>query len=199
MRIDFESVIEKIGAELRRRSGNLKCPFCGKMSFKVYDDAKAQCHSSSCKWKGNAVNLYADYKKISYEDARTELIGLYKAGDVWLKKRTYAEAKRKFIADLKFLAECRMYFAFYGNKRASQSILQRMSGISKGSFSKVLDGKLDEVSPEMWAKVILFLKDKINLKQFRQDIGGGEYFERMIEEDQLGQSVKKLMHSRKRA
>lgn len=197
MEIDVETVIEQMGAELRRRSGNLKCPFCGKMSFKVYDDAKAHCHNNLCKWSGNAYRLYADYKKISYEESREELNKLYKSGKVFLRKLTYDEAKKKFIDDLRFLSECRMYFAFYGNRRASQTALQRMSGVTKGPFSKVLDGKLDGSSAEMWAKVILFLKTKINLKQFRQDISGDEYFERMIEEEQLGQAVKKLMHTRK--
>ena len=192
MEIDFEDVIMKIGAELRRRSGNLKCPFCGKMSFKVYNDAKAKCHNASCGWSGNAIKLYSDYKKITYQEAFAELTGLYKAGEINLRKRTYAEAKAKLADDLEFLAECRMYLAFYGRDRSSQTDIQKMSGLSKAVFSKVLDGKLDEVGVESWWKVILILKEKINLKQFRQDRLDKDYFVRMIEE-RMKDAVKKLM------
>jgi hypothetical protein len=181
--IDFESIFQKLGLPTRKRYELYKCPFCGHMSFKVYDDARAYCHTETCKWSGSATNLYAEVKGMEQKDALLELTGLYKAGKIIKRKRTPAEARTALAKDLKFLAHCRMHFAFYGDKRENQTALQRQSDISKGQFSKVLNWRPGDPSAESWDKVVVFLRSKINLKQLWKDLDDDAYFLRIVDED----------------
>jgi len=106
-----------LGLNMRRKYDNYECPFCHKKSFTVYLDEKAHCHTPTCKWSGDALQLVCDVKNISINDAYKEL-GLALANQyIHLKEQTYDEAKIELAKDLEFLAWVRMYEGFYPSDR----------------------------------------------------------------------------------
>lgn len=188
--INFEDVLEICNVDLRKKSGNLKCPFCQVQSFKIYPEQKANCHNLACKWHGDAIQFYGDYKNISRAEAFKELAEKLKIGELKFSKKTltYAEALEAFSKDLEFLAWCRMYFAFYGNKRVNQQIYAEKANLSQSAFNKILNGNLGNLIT--WKKTLNVLKTELRIEQFKKDLKiGNQYFKNDIDTD----AVKKYM------
>lgn len=190
MQIDYLDIFIHCGLDATEKNGKYVCPFCDKLSFKVYydtDNIRGHCHH--CKFSGNPVKFYSEFKSISYYEALAELKAAYGAGSIKLRKLSDKEARDKICADLYFLSLARMYFAFYGDSLVNKKYLQEKSGIPPSTFSRVMNGNIESVSKENWNKVMVYLKSKIDIEKFMADFGKKEqYFSEqvnLIAKDQL--------------
>ena len=111
--VDFTSVMIHLGLNMKRTSGNYRCPFCQKKSFTVYPDQKGYCHSPTCHWSGDALQLFSDVEKVSRTDAAEALGVVLRENYIQFKEQTCDEAKQELAKDLEFLAWVRMYEGFY--------------------------------------------------------------------------------------
>lgn len=175
--VSFEDVLILAGCDIMAKSGNIKCPFCQKMSFKIYPDQRAKCHNKSCNWYGDSAQFYSDYKEISRLEAIRELSSKLdlKKSIIQTKEQTYNEAKKSLSEDYKFLSWCRIYFAFYGDKVVNQKVYADKCGLSKSEFSRIINGIMG--SATTWRKVLNILRQEINIDRLKRDIKkGSQYF-----------------------
>lgn len=174
--VAFEDVLNNVGEYTQEKSGNIKCPFCKKYSFRIYPDNRAKCHNEGCKWNGDAIQFYADYNNISRNEAFNELGIHLKSGKLKLlsKEQTYHEAKESLAKDLEFLAWCRMYFAFYKNDRVNQQIYAEKSDLSQSAFNKILNGNMGNATT--WRKTLNVLRQEIDINIFKKDIKKGFHY-----------------------
>lgn len=189
--IDFKDLFIELNLDPIPHSGNLTCPFCDKKAFKPYDDGRAHCHN--CNWHGDAVQLYADLKGKSRQDAYTTLAELYGLGRIHPAKKTYEQARDSLANDLEFLSWCRMYFAFYRNQRSNMTYYQQKSGLSPAQFSKIVNGQFDLVSRKTWNMVVLMLKQSLDIRAFKSDIKHETgFWKQHISENGLNEAVGKF-------
>ena len=194
--LDFRSVMIDLSLNMKQKAGNYQCPFCTKKSFTVYPDQMGHCHT--CNWSGNAVNLYSEWKKISYSEARRELGVALNNGFVQLKEQTWVEAKKELAKDLEFLAWVRMYEGF--NPYYTRETVIDKSGVTKGTLSKIINGQM--VNALTWRKTLAVLRSDLDSKieKLKKDLAlGTVYFENIINEDaDLKKSVEKYRIKKKR-
>lgn len=199
--VDFVSVMSTLGLSLKQKAGNYQCPFCTKKSFTVYPDQKAYCHT--CKWSGDAIKLYREWKKVSRDEAFQELAVALGDGSLRLKEKgsefkeqTYAEAKKEFAKDLEFLAWVRIYEGFYPDteRRFNRKIFEDKTGLKKGTLSKIINGKMSNALT--WRKTLQVLRSDLEgpIKELKKKIAlGTQYFENLIiDEEQRGKDVEKF-------
>ncbi|MEG6503676.1 MULTISPECIES: hypothetical protein [unclassified Desulfovibrio] len=175
--VDFKDVLLLENCSITEKSGNIKCPFCNKLSFKIYPDQLAKCHNNVCNWYGDVIQFYTDFKKISRSEAFKELAGRLdlKKSIVEIKEQTFDEARMALAEDLEFLSWCRMYFAFYKNDVVDQKVYAEKCGLSKSAFSRILNGNMGNALT--WRKTIVILKQEIDIKRLQKDIKKGiKYF-----------------------
>lgn len=168
MKIEFLDVFIHCGLDTVQKSGKYLCPFCGKYALVEYDDAKCHCHS--CKFLGNIFRFYSQIKDIPYEEARSKLIEAYNSNKIKLHKSTPKEALKRLREDLHYLAMVRMYFSFYNSSRTNKKYYQQLSGIPQATFSRVINGDIKSTSREEWNRVIVFLRSKLDIDQFKRDL-----------------------------
>lgn len=184
--VDFEDVLLLAGCDITAKSGNIKCPFCQTRSFRIYPDQKAKCHNDLCNWYGDAAQFYADYKDMSRHEAIKELADKLdlKKSIVQLKEQTYDEAKKSLSEDFEFLAWCRMYFAFYGDKVVNQKLYADKCGLSKSTFSKIMNGMMGNAIT--WRKTLNILRQEIDINRLKKDMQkGARYFLEDIPSDYI--------------
>lgn len=176
--IEFTDVLCLVNADIQEKCGNLKCPFCGVQSFKIYRgmNETAKCHNKKCGWNGNALQFYAKYKDITYKDAFKELAESLRLGEIKFspKIQTYDEALDEFAEDLNFLAWCRMYFAFY-RRNITQKTFYEKAGLSQSAFNKILNGNIgDKIT---WRRTLSILRNDVPINQLKKDMKmGAEFF-----------------------
>ena len=73
MYVDFVSVMFHLGLNMKKESGNYRCPFCFRKSFTVYPEQKGYYHTNACQWSGDSLQLVCDVKNISRNEAAKEL------------------------------------------------------------------------------------------------------------------------------
>ena len=203
--VDYVSVMSNLGFDIRKKHGKHLCPICFTRSFVIYPDSPNEmgvCHSKTCKWSGDAVKLYGDIKKISYNEAMGELGIAFREGFIRLKEqapteKTYAEAKKEFAKDLEFLTKVRMYEGF--NPDYTRENVIRKLGIASGTLSKIINGKMSKAAT--WRKVMnalrLDLEPRIKMMERAMSLGT-KYFEDLIDEEQRGKDVEKLRVKKQR-
>lgn len=212
--VDFVSVMSTLGLSLKQKAGNYQCPFCTKKSFTVYpENQMGYCHT--CKWSGDGLKLYREWKKVSRDEAFQELAVALGDGSLRLKEKgsefkeqTYAEAKKEFAKDLEFLAWVRMYEGFIADKaeRWDRNVLIRKCGLEKAIISQILNGKKDKVlngicNPGTWRKVLAVLRSDLEkpIEKLKKDLSlGTQYFENQIDEEQRGKDVEKFRIKKQR-
>ena len=177
--VDFKDVLLLAECNISEKSGNLKCPFCNKWAFKIYPDQLAKCHNDFCKWYGNAIQFYTDYKEIEKNDAFKELSGKLnlKKSIIEIKEQTFDEAKNALAEDFEFLSWCRMYFAFYKDHVVEQKIYADKCGLSKSAFSRILNGNMGNAVT--WRKTLNVLRIElgIGIDRLKKDVKkGAKYF-----------------------
>lgn len=194
MLINFEDVMSLNNCALDQKSGNYRCPFCEHMSFRVYPDAKAKCHSSDCGWSGNGIKFHADKNKLSYDEAVKALGIEYKKGTIKLQKLTFEQAKDDVAYKLMFFSWVRMYFKFHKGNRLNQKHYAKLSGLNESTFTKALDGRIDLLSVETINLVYAVLSSGIDIEQFKKDVFDKEFQKRKIDENGWNNVVKKFMN-----
>lgn len=194
MIIDFESVMVLNGCEIKKKSGNYKCPFCGHYSFKVYTDGKAYCHTDSCNWSGNAITFHAKMNKISNKKAYNILVNELNVGNIQILKRSYAEALDDVAEKLVFMAKARMYFEFYRGIFDLKSEFADKNGFNRCTLTNALNGYVERQSPELFNKVYYVLKSKLNMEQFEKDFNDIEYQKKLIKLKEIEGKVRQFQH-----
>lgn len=202
--VDFESVMFSLGLIGKRTTGNYQCPICRAKdkTFKVYPDQKGYCHNKKCQWSGDAIQLYADYNRVSRDEAYAELAPALKDGYIKLKaknsefkEQTYAEAKKAFAKDLEFLAWVRIYERFYPDteRRFNRKIFEKKLGRHKTTLSKIINGKMPNALTWRTTLETLRLDLEGPIKELQRKLKlGTKYFEDLIDEEQRGEDVEKL-------
>jgi len=198
--IDFRSVMIHLNLNMKRKYDNYQCPFCLKKSFTVYPDEKAYCHSPTCKWSGDALQLVCDVKKVSKSVAAKELGIALSENFIQLKEQTHDEAKVELAKDLEFLAWVRMYEGFYpSHKRFDRKIFEEKTGFTKGTLAKIINGQM--VNALTWRKVLAVLRHDLErpIDKLKKDIElGAKYFEHLLDDEQRGNDIKKYRIKRQR-
>lgn len=198
--VDFVSVMSILRLDMKQKAGNYACPFCTKKSFTIYpENQMGYCHT--CKWSGDALKLYCEWKRVSRDEACRELGVSLKDGFLQLKEKlsdskeqTYAEAKSEFAKDLEFLAWVRMYEGFYPDpeKRFNRKIFENKTGLKKAALSKIINGKLGNALT--WRKVLAVLRSDLEgpIKELKRKVAlGAKYFEDLTDEEKRGKDVEK--------
>jgi DNA primase len=177
MQIDYLQVFIHCGLDIEEKYGNNLCPFCEKFAFRIYydgDNIRGHCHN--CKFSGNPVTFYSQYKHISYNEALNELITAYGEGKIKLRECSDKEAIEKIRNDLYFLSLVRMYFAFYNDSRMNKKYYQNDSNIPQAIFSRIINGDIESTSKENWNKALVYLRSKIDIKKFLTDLANKEHY-----------------------
>ena len=175
MQVEFLDVFIHCGLDSVQKSGKYLCPFCGKYALVTYPDAKCYCHN--CKFSGNAITFCSKVKDISYDDARIQLEEAYKDGRIKRRKLSPEEKFKNLREDLHYLAMVRMYFEFYKGSRKNRTYYQELSGINPTAFSRALNGKIEKFKKlDEWYKVLVFLRSKINIEKFTEDMANGAMY-----------------------
>ena len=192
MTIDIKDILSLLNLPIKTKSTNIECPFCKTYSMKAYPDGGAKCHNKICGWHGNGADLYAKVKGISKLEAYKELTPhtktLIKKGNI-----TFKQALDKVAEDLHFLANVRMYFAYYGNERKNQKFYQEKYKTSKKTFSFVINGNFEDVSFFKWNEIVTLLRQDINLESFKYDLKiGKKKFLQQINDDKKLEYIKKF-------
>lgn len=198
LQLKFESVMDLLNLDMRQKYGNYTCPFCDEESFTVYPDQKAYCHTKSCQWSGNALQLFCDIEKVSIHDAYKSLSIALDKKFIQPVEQTYGEAKASLAKDLEFLAWVRMYLAFYDRPAITgRAMLQKKAGLSKGEFSKVINGRVG--NGLTWRKTLAVLRSEIHMDKFKKDLKLEEkFFERLLEDEKQGRVIRKYQIKKSR-
>jgi len=185
---------------MRQKAGNYACPFCFKKSFTVYPDEKAHCHTPTCKWSGDSLQLVCDVKSISRNDAYKELGLALKENFIHIKvkEQTYDEAKIELAKDLEFLAWVRMYEGFYDTPyRIDRRVLEEKTGLNKSTLSKIINGQVGNA--KTWRTTLEVLRGSIDIERLKKDLLLKEkYFERLLDDEKRGRDIKKYQIKKKR-
>ena len=204
--VDFVSVMSILSLSLKQKQGNYLCPFCGKKSFTVYPkNQMGYCHT--CKWSGNGLKLYCEWKKVSKDEAFKELAVALRDNSLQLKpkselkEQTYAEAKSEFAKDLEFLAWVRIYEGFYPDteRRFNRKVFEDKTGLKKGTLSKIINGQISKSLT--WRTTLQTLRSDLEkpIEKLKKDLSlGTQYFENLIDEEQRGKDVEKFRIKKKR-
>ena len=198
--IDFRSVMIHLSLNMRRKYDNYECPFCHKKSFTVYPDEKGYCHTPTCKWSGDSLQLVCDVKNISRNDAYKELGIALKENFIHIKvnEQTYDEAKIELAKDLEFLAWVRMYEGFYDTPyRIDRKILEEKTGLNKSTLSKIINGQV--CNAVTWRKTLAVLRSDIDLNRLKKDLKlEDKYFVELLDDEKRGNDIKKYQIKKKR-
>jgi len=185
---------------MKRTSGNYQCPFCQKKSFTVYPDEKGYCHSPTCKWSGDALQLFSDVEKVSRTEAAKELGIALEQNYIQLKEQTHDEARQELAKDLEFLAWVRMYEGFYpSERRFDRKVFEEKSGLTKGTLSKIINGQM--VNALTWRKVLAVLRSdlEVPIVKLKRDIAAGtKYFEILLNDEKRGIDIRKYRIKKRR-
>jgi len=185
---------------MRRKYDNYECPFCHKKSFTVYPDEKGYCHTPTCKWSGDSLQLVCDVKNISRNDAYKELGIALKENFIHIKvnEQTYDEAKIELAKDLEFLAWVRMYEGFYDTPyRIDRKILEEKTGLNKSTLSKIINGQV--CNAVTWRKTLAVLRSDIDLNRLKKDLKlEDKYFVELLDDEKRGNDIKKYQIKKKR-
>ena len=195
--VDFVSVMVHLGLNMKKESGNYRCPFCTRKSFTVYPDQKGYCHTEYCKWSGDSLQLVCDVKRISRSEAAKELGIALRENYIQLKEQTYDEAKTELAKDLEFLAWVRMYEGF--NPDYTRETIIDKSGITKGTLSKIIKGEM--CNSLTWRKVLKVLRIDLEprIKILKKNLSlGTQYFEQLLDDEKRGTDIKKYRIKKKR-
>lgn len=195
MYIDFESIMSLNRCDTEVKYGNHKCPFCNHFSFKIYPNARAYCHTSTCNWSGDAIQFHADINHITNGQAFKILTKELKNKTIRIKHLTHEEALDDVAEKLQFMALARVYFAFYKDKVHFQSDFRKAIGISKSHFSKIINGDIDNVSSWMFNSVYFFLVRKLPLERLKKDLYDSSYHKSLIKTKGQLDAVKKFMNT----
>lgn len=193
--LDFRSVMIDLNLNVKQKSENYQCPFCQKKSFTVYPEQKGYCHT--CKWSGDAVQLYSECKNVSRSEALAELGLALKNGFIQLKEQTYEEAKKELAKDLEFLAWVRMYEGF--NPDYTREKVLDKSGVTKGTLSKIIKGEM--CNAVTWRKVLAVLRSDLEPRINRMKknlVLGTKFFEELLDDEKRGSDIKKYRIKKKR-
>lgn len=190
--IDFLDMMNHLHLDTRKqKNGNYICPFCFEKSLTIYpNEDKGYCHNPKCTWKGgNPVNLYCDYKNVSFDEAMNDLsIAIIDKSISFKehKEQTYTEAKFELAKDLEFLAWVRIYERFYPyDRRYERKNFEKLADCSKGQLSKIFNGQM--VNAITWRKVLTILRNDLGgqIEQLKKDLKlGTQYFESLIDDDE---------------
>ena len=198
--IDFKSVMIHLGLNMKRKYDNYECPFCHKKSFTLYPDEKGYCHTPTCHWSGDALQLICDIKHISRNEASQELGIALRENYIQLKEQTYDEAKTELAKDLEFLSWVRMYEGFYpSEKKFDRKILEEKSGLTKSTLSKIINGQM--VNALTWRKVLAVLRSDLEkpIERLKKDIAlDAKYFEQLLDNEKRGSDIKKYRIKKRR-
>lgn len=191
IQVDFESVLCFLGVNITKKNGNIRCPFCGKNSFRIYDDTqKGYCHNKSCRFNGNALDFCMKYENCSKDEAYQKLINMLRKNEKSILQ-TYNDAFNELASDLNFLAWVRMYAAFYGNSRFNQKEFCKKLDITTSTFNKILNGNLG--NGLTWRKTLNVLKNEINIDKFKNDLKSGtQFFKNFINENKNEYNIEKF-------
>lgn len=172
MKIEPSEILRLLKLPHVAKSGNFICPFCQHQSLKPYKNNQLHCHTQSCQWHGDAIDLYSGVKSVSRNEAFAELSKSF--SQIKLTPITQSQALNNMAKDLEFLSWVRMYFAYYGNDRENQQFYANKYNTTKKTFSLIINGEFDKISPITWHKITNSLRIDININEFKKDIKKGK-------------------------
>ena len=178
--------LSELGIQSKNKSGNYNCPLCHHDSFSIFEETNTGlCHCKAgkctCSFKGDIFELY---KTIHPNKTLTNAVEHFcKKLKIDYIEELKLETNLKW--QLKFLAQCRQYFAFYNinvnnirQKYTSINCEDEYLRIDSKMFYSILNGKI--ASYDMMCKVVNILRAEISdedLDRYEKDRIRDDYYD----------------------